>query len=133
MLRKYEIYTMPPPGGGWVIILALNILEQYPSEELTLKSENRLKIIASALQLAHQSRSEDPIENLINYQEDVILKTSKNYARELIGNQPSGETTHFSVVDKNGMMVSATLSINNYFGSKSASQELGFLFNDYIC
>lgn len=128
----YEIYTMPPPGGGWVIILALNILEEYPSEELTLKSENRLKIIAQALQLAHQLRSEDPIENLINYQEDIILKTNKNYAKELINNQPSGETTHFSVVDKNGMMVSATLSINNYFGSKAASSELGFLYNDYM-
>jgi len=130
--RGYDIYTMPPPGGGWVIILALNILEQYPSEELSLKSENRLKIIAQALQLAHQSRSEDPIEDLINYQEDVIRKTNKNYTKEMIGNQPSGETTHFSVVDKNGMMVSATLSINNYFGSKSACPELGFLYNDYM-
>ena len=130
--RGYEIYTMPPPGGGWVIIQALNILEQYPSEELKLDSNNRLKLIAMALQIAHQSRSEEPIENLINYQEDVKLKISKEEAIKLINNSSGGETTHFSVVDKDGMVVSATLSINNYFGSKSASAELGFLYNDYM-
>lgn len=126
--RGYQIYTMPPPGGGWVIIQALNILEQFPSTELTLNNKNRLKIIAQALQLAHQSRSEEPIKDLINYEKDVMQKTSKEEAENLL----RGETTHFSVVDKNGIVVSATLSINNYFGSKSASPELGFLYNDYM-
>ncbi len=130
--RGYEIYTMPPPGGGWVIIQALNILEQFPSDDLKLDSGNRLKLISIALQIAHQSRSEEPIENLINYQDDVNLKTSKEEAKKLLNNSSGGETTHFSVVDKEGMVVSATLSINNYFGSKSASPELGFLYNDYM-
>lgn len=130
--RGYEIYTMPPPGGGWVIIQALNILEQFSSDELKLESKNRLNIIAMALQIAHKSRSENPIEDLINYHEDVNLKTDENYAKKLLDNYSKGETTHFSVVDKNGMVVSATLSINNYFGSKSASPDLGFLYNDYM-
>ncbi|MCW8804356.1 MAG: gamma-glutamyltransferase, partial [Ignavibacteriaceae bacterium] len=130
--RDYEIYTMPPPGGGWVIIQALNILEQYPSENLTLESPDRLKLIAQALTIAHRSRNEEPIEDLINYQEDVNLKTDKNHAKKLTDDYSKGETTHFSVVDKDGMVVSATLSINNYFGSKSASPELGFLYNDYM-
>jgi gamma-glutamyltranspeptidase/glutathione hydrolase len=130
--RGYDIYTMPPPGGGWVIIQALNILEQFPSDDLKLDSGNRLNLISIALQIAHQSRSKEPIKNLINYQEDVFLKTSKEEAKKMIKSYPVGETTHFSVVDKDGMVVSATLSINNYFGSKSASAELGFLYNDYM-
>lgn len=130
--RGYEIYTMPPPGGGWVIIQALNILEQFASKELRLESEQRLPLIAEALHIAHHSRSENPVKDLINYQEDVNLKTSKDEAMKLLNNYSKGETTHFSVVDKNGMVVSATLSINNYFGSKSASPELGFLYNDYM-
>jgi gamma-glutamyltranspeptidase/glutathione hydrolase len=130
--RGYEIYTMPPPGGGWVIIQALNILEQYPSEKLKLESDDRLKLIAIALQIAHRSRSEEPVEDLINYQEDVNLKTDKNHVKKLLEDYSNGETTHFSVVDKNGMVVSATLSINNYFGAKAASPELGFLYNDYM-
>ena len=130
--RGYEIYTMPPPGGGWVIIQALNILEQFPSKELTLESNNRLKLIAEALQIAHRSRSEEPVEDLVNYQKDVNLKTDKNHAKKLIEDHSNGETTHFSVVDKSGTVVSATSSINNYFGSKAASPELGFLYNDYM-
>ena len=130
--RGYEIYTMPPPGGGWVIIQALNILEQFPSKELALESDQRLKLIAEALQIAHRSRSNEPVKDLINYQQDVDLKTDKNYAKKLMDDYSKGETTHFSVVDKNGMVVSATLSINNYFGSKAASPELGFLYNDYM-
>jgi gamma-glutamyltranspeptidase/glutathione hydrolase len=130
--RGYEIYTMPPPGGGWVIIQALNILEQFPSEKLKLESNDRLKLIAEAIQIAHRSRSEEPVEDLINYQEEVKLKIDKNHAKKLIDDYSNGETTHFSVVDKDGMVVSATLSINNYFGSKAASPELGFLYNDYM-
>ena len=130
--RGYEIYTMPPPGGGWVIIQALNILEQFPSKELTLESSNRLKLIAEALQIAHRFRSEEPVEDLINYQEDVNIKTDMNHTKKLIDDYSKGETTHFSVVDKDGMVVSATLSINNYFGAKAASPKLGFLYNDYM-
>ena len=130
--RGYEIYTMPPPGGGWVIIQALNILEQSPSENLALNSQNRIKLIAQSLHIAHSSRYNEPVEDLINYQEDVNLKIDKSYAKKLLDDYPNGETTHFSVVDKNGMVVSATLSINNYFGSKAASPELGFLYNDYM-
>lgn len=130
--RGYEIYTMPPPGGGWVIIQALNILELHPKNELNPDSNTRIKLIAHALHLAHQSRRDNPINNLIEYKNDVMLKTSKDEARRLLHNSTGGETTHFSVADKNGMIVSATLSINNYFGSKSASPDLGFLYNDYM-
>ena len=48
------------------------------------------------------------------------------------GYDTNGETTHFSVVDEHGIVVSATLSINNYFGSKAANPQLGFLYNDYM-
>ena len=43
-----------------------------------------------------------------------------------------GETTHFSVVDGDGMAVAATASINAFFGARAASPELGFLYNDYM-
>ncbi|MBT8377674.1 MAG: gamma-glutamyltransferase family protein [Ignavibacteria bacterium] len=126
--RGYEIYTMPPPGGGWVIIQALNILEQYDPEKLKADSEERLKLIALALQLAHKSRSEDPVKDLINYKKFVKQKTSEQEAKRLL----KGETTHFSAVDKNGIVVSVTSSINNYYGSKAANPDLGFLYNDYM-
>jgi gamma-glutamyltranspeptidase/glutathione hydrolase len=130
--RGFEIFTMPPPGGGWVIIQALNILEQFSSEDLTLESKNRLKFIVQALQLAHQNRKHEPIKDLTEFHKDVMQKISKEKAKLMLNNSSIGETTHFSVVDKRGMVVSATLSINNYYGSKSASPSLGFLYNDYM-
>ena len=133
--RGYNIFTMPPPGGGWVIIQALNILKQFPREKLKIDSKERLLLIAQALQIAHKSRKNYPVNDLTNYNQEVAEKISEETAKQLLiesGYENRGETTHFSVVDENRIVVSATLSINNYFGSKSASPELGFLYNDYM-
>jgi gamma-glutamyltranspeptidase len=46
--------------------------------------------------------------------------------------EKEGETTHFSVVDKGGLMVAVTASINAYSGAAAASSELGFLYNTYM-
>ena len=126
---------MPPPGGGWVIIQALNILEQFPQEKLKIDSKERLLLIAQALQIAHKSREDYPVKDLTNYNEEVINKISDEEAKKLLlqsDYNDRGETTHFSVVDENEIVVSATLSINNYFGSKAANPQLGFLYNDYM-
>jgi gamma-glutamyltranspeptidase/glutathione hydrolase len=126
---------MPPPGGGWVIIQALNILEQSPQEKLKIDSRERLLLIAQALQIAHKSREDYPVKDLTNYNKEVINKISDEEAKQLLiesGYDNNGETTHFSVVDENGIVVSATLSINNYFGSKAVNPQLGFLYNDYM-
>ena len=133
--REYDIYTMPPPGGGWVIIQALNILEQSPQEKLKIDSRERLLLIAQALQIAHKSREDYPVKDLTNYNKEVINKINEEKAKQLLiesGYDNNGETTHFSVVDENRIIVSATLSINNYFGSKAANPQLGFLYNDYM-
>jgi len=133
--RGYDIYTMPPPGGGWVIIQALNILEQFPQEKLKISGRERLLLIAQTLQLAHKSREDHPVKDLTNYNEEVIIKITDEEAKQLLiesGYDNNGETTHFSVVDEKGIVVSATLSINNYFGSKAANPQLGFLYNDYM-
>jgi len=133
--REYDIYTMPPPGGGWVIIQALNILEQFPQEKLKIDSKERLLLIAQALQIAHKSREDYPVKDLTNYNEEVNNKINDEEVKRLLlesGYDNRGETTHFSVVDESGIVVSATLSINNYFGSKAANPQLGFLYNDYM-
>ena len=45
----------------------------------------------------------------------------------------TGETTHLSVVDSEGMAVSLTQSIERVYGSKAAAAGLGFLYNNYLC
>ena len=56
-------------------------------------------------------------------------------ARELLAayqEAQGGETTHFSVVDGDGMAVAVTQSIDSYFGSKVVHPGLGFLYNNYM-
>jgi gamma-glutamyltranspeptidase/glutathione hydrolase len=44
----------------------------------------------------------------------------------------SGDTTHLSVMDRDGNVVGLTQSIESIFGSCEASEELGFLYNNYL-
>ena len=79
---------------------------------------------------------------MISYEEEVAAKLTKEKATELMNASPldnnitevegSGETTHFSIVDSDGMLVSVTTSINAFFGSRAASKELGFIYNSYM-
>jgi gamma-glutamyltranspeptidase/glutathione hydrolase len=132
--RGWDIHTMPPPGGGWVVLQILNVLELNPEDELAFESPNRLAHVIDALRIGHRQRRDHPVENLLDYDADVRRKTDKGTARTLTGldTRPRGETTHFTVVDASGMVVSVTASINNFFGARVASPELGFLYNDYM-
>ncbi len=141
--RGFDVYSQPPPCGGWTALLVLNIMENYESEELQLGLESRFKKVLQALHLAHKDRKELPVTDLINYHESVSQKVDKQYANRLLedfkppvvlqmAEEKGGETTHFSVVDKDGTAVAVTASINAYFGAAAASPELGFLYNTYM-
>ncbi|MEQ8362932.1 MAG: gamma-glutamyltransferase [Cyclobacteriaceae bacterium] len=134
--NNFKVFTSTPPCGGWVVLLTLNILEQMDVRE------ERYQRLIKALALAHGERDTNPINNMVDYQAEVATRISKEKASVLIGassmnleqnlDNGSGETTHFSVVDGNGMTVSVTTSINAYFGSRAASKELGFIYNSYM-
>lgn len=141
--RGYEVYSQPPPCGGWTALLALNILENASESSLQFETESRMNSLLKALHLAHRDRKENPVTDMVNYQQLVFEKLDKSYATALLENyQPpathlqkeekGGETTHFSVVDNDGMAVAVTASINAYFGAAAASPDLGFLYNTYM-
>lgn len=131
--REWEVYTLPPPGGGWVVLQMLNVLELSPARDLAPGTATRLVRIAEALRVGHRSRRDQPVTDLVDYGREVRERIDKEHAAELRRrDRGSGETTHFSVVDASGMIVSVTASINAYFGARAASPELGFLYNDYM-
>jgi gamma-glutamyltranspeptidase/glutathione hydrolase len=139
--RGYDVYTVPPPGGGWVVLQALNILEHAPPESLAAGRGERFVWLAEALRAAHGNRANAPVRDLQQYEEDVRRRTSKEAATRLVqrlglarskSESESGETTHFCVVDGDGMAVSVTQSLNAYFGAKVLCGSLGFLYNDYM-
>lgn len=147
--RGYDIASMPPPSSGGVhLIQILNILEQWPLAELGAGSAATLHWMAEAMKLAYADRSEylgDPDFVKI----PVAGLTAKAYAKELATRidlhrarpateikpgqpQPyeSGQTTHYSVVDRDGNAVAVTYTLNFPYGSGIIAAGTGILLNN---
>ena len=133
--RDWVVKTLPPPASGWVVLLALNLLEQAPEGMLSVEGPARTAWMAETLKTAHRHRIYSPVFDLEDYSDAVARKTSKAKAAQIARAQfttGSGETTHFSIVDGDGMVVGVTQSLNSYFGAKVGCPSLGFLYNDYM-
>ena len=103
----FDIYTQPEPCGGWVIKEILEDLIKRGGCQIQAGDFEMIE----AINHGHETR-----------QTKARGRTNDN----------SGETTHFSVLDKNGMALSVTSSINAYYGSGVANESYGFLYNSYM-
>lgn len=147
--RGYEVFSMPPPSSGGIhIVQILNILENFDLAKMGFGSADAIQVMAEAEKYAYADRSEylgDPDFVKVPWQ----ALTSKAYAKTLAQNidvnkaRPSSEikpgnlapyesdqTTHFSVVDKQGNAVAVTYTLNTYFGSGIVAGNSGILMNN---
>ncbi|MBT8220627.1 MAG: gamma-glutamyltransferase [Bacteroidia bacterium] len=147
--RGHEIISMPPPSSGGIhLIQMLNILEEFPIEEMGHNTGATIHTMAEAMKYAYADRSEhlgDP--NF--YDVPVEWITSKTYGKELSekistesatasedispgkpNDNESDETTHFSVIDKNRNVVSQTYTLNFSFGNGIVAKGTGILLNN---
>lgn len=143
--RGYEVYSMPPPSSGGICLLELlNMVENDTPEQ----SPEFYHVLAESMRRVFSDRAEymgDPEF----YNVPVQDLTSKNYAKERrkqipdtasnsLDIQPglysyykeADQTTHYSVIDKDGNMVSVTTTLNNTYGSYVVVEGAGFLLND---
>ncbi len=145
--RGYDFVSMPPPSsGGTAIVQMLNILEGFDMASMGHNSAAYIHHLTEAMRLAYRDRArfladtdfvEVPLDRL----------TSKAYADELRGTIDAGraghsepsqvamaeestETTHYSVVDRDGMAVSVTYTLEQGYGSKITVPGAGFLLNN---
>lgn len=139
-----RVITPPPPSsGGVALIQMLNILHQLDWQNLDPLA--RTHVIVEAMKLAYRDRAtylgdmdfvEVPIEQLTSseYAQQLAALISLEQAQAVEGQSttpdPSMHTTHLSVVDRHGNLVSATLSINLPFGSAFTSAQTGVLLNN---
>jgi gamma-glutamyltranspeptidase/glutathione hydrolase len=133
--RGWQVHTLPPPGAGWVVAFALNVLERAPAGALATEGRARLVWLVEALRLAHQERTRRAFASAGPSAAALAGELDKNRARRLVRNALRaglGETTHFSVADASGTVVGVTQSLNSYYGAKAAGRKLGFLYNDYM-
>ncbi|ECZ5467555.1 gamma-glutamyltransferase [Salmonella enterica subsp. houtenae serovar 44:z36,[z38]:-] len=149
--RGYQIFSMPPPSSGGVhIVQILNILENFDMKKYGFGSADAMQIMAEAEKYAYADRSEylgDP--DFVNVPWQAL--TSKAYAKSIAGQidinkaKPSSEirpgklapyesdqTTHFSVVDKDGNAVAVTYTLNTTFGTGIVAGNTGILLNNQM-
>lgn len=144
--RGYRVISAPPPGGGTTVCQMLNILSGYDLQQLGWQTPQSLHHLFSAMLLAFGDRNRylgDP--NFVDNPTNKLL--SKEYAallRSKIGFEaidpesvystdvPSEgtNTTHYSIVDRQGNAVAVTYTINSYFGAGVIAPGTGFLLNN---
>ena len=145
--RGYEIISMPPPSsGGTALVEMLNVLEGYDLAAAGHDSPRYVHLVTEAMRRAFVDRARylgDP-----DFVETPIARlASKSYAAELrrtiesdhaTASTPtqaaqgfeSNETTHYSVVDANGMAVSVTYTLEYGYGLAAVVPGAGFLLNN---
>lgn len=146
--RGFRVISMgPPSSGGIAIMQALNILENFSFSREEWNSSLHIHRLVEALKYVYADRSKHlGDEDFYPVPKKWII--SKEYAKEIFGkitdmaksseeifpgappNEESKETTHYSVIDKNGMAVSVTTTINTTFGNKIVVEGAGFLLNN---
>src|SRR6185295_3680226 len=149
--RGYEIVSMPPPSSGGVhLVEILNILEGFPLRDLGAGSAATLHLMIEAMKPAYADRAEflgDPDAVTV----PLAGLTSKRYAAELrsaidperarpaqsvrAGKPAAFEgdnTTHFSVIDRDGNAVANTYTLNFTFGLGLVADGTGILLNNEL-
>jgi len=135
---------MPPPSsGGIALIQMLNVLENFDISKLEHNSLEYLNILISTMDYAFFDRAKylgDP--EFFEVPQNML--TSKKYALEIFKNikakkpapkanikfTESEETTHFSIIDKWGNVVSNTYTLNTAYGSGIVPTGTGILMNN---
>ena len=144
------VYTMPPPGSGRTLLFALMMLDKLPKDLSITDDATRNFLLINILRKALLERSDRPYDpNFFAQIADETSMLDQEFAKQCLNDileeidktllpfmptedEVAGETTHLSTIDKNGVAVSLTQSIERVYGSKAAAQGLGFLYNNYL-
>lgn len=146
--RGFDVFGPPlPSSGGICLALMLGTLEQFPLAEQDRWSADSVHLVIEAMRRAFCDRARHLGDS--DFVRIPARLTTKAYAAELahaidltratpsdaladeIELVPeSPETTHFSVADADGMLVSNTYTLEQSFGSKIVVRGAGFLLNN---
>jgi gamma-glutamyltranspeptidase/glutathione hydrolase len=147
--KEYEIVTMGPPSSGGIhIIQMLNILENFDLQKLGHNSAPYASLLSEVMKFAYADRSKYladpdffkvPVSQLISkkYGKAISKKIKLNAitpsSEILPGSEipfESEDTTHFSVADSFGNVVSSTYTLNSGYGSGVVIKGTGIIMNN---
>ncbi|HEY6357680.1 MAG TPA: gamma-glutamyltransferase, partial [Vicinamibacterales bacterium] len=148
----YQVISMgPPSSGGIALVEMLNMLEALQIQRTTRGSADAVHLVTEVMRRAFLDRARF-LGDTDFVQVPIADLTSKAHARDLIktidpakatssvelgkdivtspGREEPMDTTHFSVVDKDGMAVSNTYTLEGGYGSHVVVAGTGFLLNN---
>ncbi len=147
--KNYTVISMPPPSSGGVALLQLlTMVEPYDLHKYGWQSANTIQLLTEAERRVYADRAtylgdpdfvQVPVQQLL----DNAYLTKRMATVDLSKATPSSavsagifpphesdQTTHFSIVDKEGNAVSVTTTLNGPYGSKVVVEGAGFLLNN---
>jgi len=147
--RGLDVITIPPPSsGGALVVEMLHMLEPFDLKSLGFGSAAHEHLLAEVMKRAYADRAAfmgDP--DFVKIPLSGLL--SRGYAKELMaGFRPeratpakeagpgtpqrheSDSTTHFTIADEAGNVVSNTYTLNEYFGNGEVVAGWGFFLNN---
>lgn len=147
--RSVRVISFPPASSGGIALLqALNVLEGFPLEAYGHNSSRAMHAIAETTRRVYADRAEwlgdpaffdVPMRGLLSRRYAETLRASIDPLRATPSSQvrsgrpldfESDQTTHYSVVDAQGMAVSTTTTINGLYGNGQVVPGAGFLLNN---
>ena len=147
--KGYKIITMPPPSSGGIALLQLlKSVEKYPLRRWGFNQDSTVQLMVEAERRVYADRSKYlgdpdfykvPVDSLLNpaYIDARMKSLNWNAATPSASILPgtfvgyeSDQTTHYSIVDRDGNAVSITTTLNGSFGSKIFVAGAGFLLNN---
>jgi gamma-glutamyltranspeptidase/glutathione hydrolase len=147
--KDFKIITMPPTSSGGVALMQLmKFVEPYPMKRWGWNSDSTVQVMIEAERRVYADRAKwlgdpdfvkVPVKELTDrgylkkrMSDFSFAKAtdSKAISGGAVPGYESDETTHYSVVDKEGNAVSITTTLNGGFGSKVVVQGGGFLMNN---
>ncbi len=147
--KSYNIITMPPPSSGGIALLQLlRSVEKYPLHRFGFNTDSTVQLITEAERRVYADRSKYlgdpdfykvPVDSLLSHKYidgrmqsfnwDAATPSTSIQPGAFVGYE-SDQTTHYSIVDKDGNAVSITTTLNDTFGSKIFVAGAGFLLNN---
>lgn len=147
--KNYKIISMPPPSSGGITLLQLlKSIEPYNIKELGHNTAETIHLYTEAERRSFADRavhlgdpdfhniptqqlisSEYIRERMSTYHPDQATPSASVREGDIAGKE-STETTHISIVDKDGMAVSVTTTLNDWFGNYVVVAGSGFFLNN---
>ncbi len=138
--RDCEVWTMPPPSSGGVVLEILGMLAGAPVSGLGVDSPPYLARLIEVMREGFIDRAQYADPDFVHVPIDVLLsqrhidealqRALHRGAPEHLAPASDHGTSNLLVVDKDGNVVAVTTTINTIFGAKMTVASLGLVLND---